>query len=139
MTGEEARRRFAAAALAHLATADERGRPHLVPFVFVLRGETLYSTVDAKPKRTTALRRLANVVANPHVSALVDHYSEDWDSLWWVRADGIGRVLDVTQPEARDALGLLSARYHQYRRQPPAGPVLAIDVEHWSSWSASVD
>ena len=139
MTEEEARRRFAAAALAHLATADERGRPHLVPFVFVLRGETLYSTVDAKPKRTTALRRLANVVANPHVSALVDHYSEDWDSLWWVRADGIGRVLDVTQPEARDALGLLSARYHQYRRQPPAGPVLAIDVEHWSSWSASVD
>ena len=123
MTDEQARRRFAAATLAHLATADERGRPHLVPFVFVLRGETIYSAVDAKPKRTPSLRRLANVAANPHVSAL----------------DGLGRVLDAAQAEARDALGLLTARYHQYRHQPPGGPVLAIDVERWSSWSASAD
>ena len=139
MTDEQARRRFAAATLAHLATADERGRPHLVPFVFVVRGETIYSAVDAKPKRTTSLRRLANVAANPHVSALVDHYSEDWDSLWWVRADGLGRVLDAAGAEARDALGLLTARYHQHRHQPPGGPVLAIDVERWSGWSASAD
>jgi len=139
VTDEQARARFAAATLAHLATADERGRPHLVPFVFVLRGETIYSAVDAKPKRTTSLRRLANVAANPHVSALVDHYSEDWDSLWWVRADGLGRVLDVAQDEARDALELLTARYHQYRHQAPAGPVLAIDVERWSGWSASAN
>ena len=139
MTGEEARRRFAAATLAHLATADERAIPHVVPFVFVVRGETIYSAVDAKPKRTTALRRLANVAANPHVAALVDHYSEDWDSLWWARAEGLGRVLDATAPEARDALALLSDRYHQYRRQPPGGPILAIDVERWSGWSASID
>jgi PPOX class probable F420-dependent enzyme len=139
VTGEQARRRFAAATVAHLATADKRGRPHLVPFVFVVRGETIYSAVDAKPKRTTSLRRLANVAANPQVSALVDHYSEDWDSLWWVRADGVARVLDGAQPEARDALGLLTARYHQYRHQPPGAPVLAIDVERWSSWSASAD
>jgi PPOX class probable F420-dependent enzyme len=139
VTDEQARRRFAAATLAHLATADERGRPHLVPFVFVVRGETIYSAVDAKPKRTTSLRRLANVAANPHVSALVDHYSEDWDSLWWVRADGVGRVLDGAQAEARDALGLLTTRYRQYRHQPPGGPVLAIDVERWSSLSASAD
>lgn len=139
MTDEQARRRFAAATFAHLATADERGRPHLVPFVFVLRGETIYSAVDAKPKRTPSLRRLANVAANPPVSALVDHYSEDWDSLWWVRADGTGRVLDDDEAETRNALALLTARYAQYRRQPPAGPVLAIDVERWSSWSASGD
>ena len=139
MTGEEARERFASATLGHLATADEHGRPHLVPFVFVLRGETIYSAVDAKPKRTTSLRRLANVAANPHVAALVDHYSEDWDSLWWARAEGLGRVLDAAHEEARDALELLSARYHQYRRQPPGGPVLAIDVERWSGWSASID
>ncbi len=137
MTDEQARRRFAAATHAHLASADERGRPHLVPLVFVLRGETIYSAVDAKPKRTTSLRRLANVAANPHVAVLVDHYAEDWDSLWWVRAEGTGRVLDATDAEARDALGLLSARYAQYRHQPPSGPVLAIDVERWSGWSAS--
>ena len=59
MTNAEARRRFAAATLAHLATADEHGRPHLVPMVFVLREETIYSAVDSKPKRTRALRRSA--------------------------------------------------------------------------------
>ena len=93
MTAEDARRRFAAARRAHLATADERGRPHLVPMVFVLREDTIFSAVDAKPKRTRALRRLANIAANPHAAALVDHYAEDWDSLWWVRADGSARVL----------------------------------------------
>jgi PPOX class probable F420-dependent enzyme len=139
VTNEEARRRFAAATLAHLATADERGRPHLVPMVFVLREETIYSAVDAKPKRTRALRRLANVAANPQVAVLVDHYAEDWESLWWVRADGAGRVLDVTDAEGREAIALLTARHAQYRQRPPAGPVLAIDVERWSSWSASSD
>ena len=139
MNVTEARRRFSAERVARLATTDASGHPHLVPIVFAVSGETIYSAVDAKPKRTTALRRLANVAANPHVSALVDHYSEDWDSLWWVRADGLGRVLDVAQDEARDALELLTARYHQYRHQAPAGPVLAIDVERWSGWSASAN
>ena len=139
MTDEQARRRFAAATVAHLATADERGRPHLVPFVFVLRGETIYSAVDAKPKRTTALRRLANVAANPRVAVLADDYDEDWRALWWVRADGRGRVLAAGEPEARDAVARLTERYAQYREQPPAGAVLAIDVERWSGWSASAD
>jgi PPOX class probable F420-dependent enzyme len=139
VTNEEARRRFAAATLAHLATADERGRPHLVPMVFVLSEETIYSAVDAKPKRTRALRRLANVFANPQVAVLVDHYAEDWESLWWVRADGAGRVLAATDAEGREAIALLTARHAQYRQRPPDGPVLAIDVERWSSWSASGD
>jgi PPOX class probable F420-dependent enzyme len=137
MTDEEARRRFAAARVARLATADAGGRPHLVPMAFVLAGETIYSAVDAKPKRTTALRRLANVTANPQVAVLVDHYEDDWDALWWVRADGTGRVLDPRDAEARAAVDRLTGRYDQYRTQPPTGPVLAIDVEHWSAWSAS--
>jgi PPOX class probable F420-dependent enzyme len=137
MNDEEARRRFAAARVARLATADAGGRPHLVPMAFVLAGETIYSAVDAKPKRTTALRRLANVTANPQVAVLVDHYEDDWDALWWVRADGTGRVLDPRDAEARAAVDRLTGRYDQYRTQPPTGPVLAIDVEHWSAWSAS--
>src|SRR5271155_1769102 len=100
--------------------------------VFALHGETIYSAVDAKPKRTTALRRLANVAANPRVAVLVDHYDEDWTALWWVRADGTGRVLGATAPEGRDALDLLATRYAQYRGRRPPGPVLAIDVERWS-------
>jgi PPOX class probable F420-dependent enzyme len=134
VTAAEARRRFAAARVVRLASVDAGGRPHLVPIVFVLVGETIYSAVDAKPKRTVALRRLENVRANPLVSVLADHYDEDWRRLWWARADGSARVVDLEQPEARRAVGLLAARYPQQRA---VGPVLAIDVESWRGWSAA--
>jgi PPOX class probable F420-dependent enzyme len=130
----DARARFAAARVARLATVDEHGHPHLVPIVFVVEGETIYHVVDAKPKRTTALRRLENVRSNPHVAALVDHYDDsDWDALWWVRADGDARVLDSADAEATHAVELLRARYPQQRA---LGAVLAIDVARWSGWSA---
>jgi PPOX class probable F420-dependent enzyme len=134
VNGPEARRRFAAARVAHLATVDADTRPHLVPIVFALAGETLYSVVDAKPKRTTELARLRNVKANPRVSVLVDHYDDvDWNALWWVRADGLGRVLEGHSAEADTGARLLARRYPQQR---PTGAVLAIDVERWSGWSA---
>jgi PPOX class probable F420-dependent enzyme len=132
---EEARARFAAARVARLATADRAGRPHLVPIAFAVSGATIYSAVDAKPKRTRALRRLANVRENPTVSLLVDHWDEeDWERLWWVRADGAGRVLDPVEPEAELAIGLLHERYPAQRE---AGEVLAVDVARWSGWAAS--
>lgn len=134
MTAAEARERFAAGRVARLATADRSGRPHLVPIVYALDGERVYSAVDAKPKRTAALRRLANVRENPAVALLVDHYDDsDWEALWWVRADGRGRVLEPEAAEARDAIELLAARYPQQRA---VGSVLAVDVERWSGWSA---
>lgn len=133
MTPEEARERFSAARIARLATADAAGRPHLVPIVFAVEGDRVYSVVDAKPKRTGALRRLANVRENPAVALLVDHYDDDWSALWWARADGHARVLEPDQPEARQAVGLLSRRYPQ---QQARGPVLAVDVARWSGWSA---
>jgi PPOX class probable F420-dependent enzyme len=134
----EARRRLAAARVARLATADAAGRPHVVPFVFAVDGDTVWSAVDAKPKTTTALRRLANVAANPAVAVLADHYDDtDWTALWWVRADGRARVLDAGTPDARRAVELLTARYEQYRDQPPTGPVLEIEVTHWVGWSAT--
>jgi PPOX class probable F420-dependent enzyme len=141
VTWEQARERFAAARVARLATADANGRPHVVPVVFavLIEGErsTVYSAVDAKPKRTMALRRLANVRVNPQVSLLVDHYDDaDWTALWWVRADGTGRVLQPEEHEAQFAVGQLTRRYPPYRPQPPSGPVLAVNVTGWVSWSA---
>ena len=135
MTSAQARARFATARVARLATADGAGRPHLVPVVFAVDGDHVYTVVDAKPKRTTALRRLRNVEENPAVALLVDHYDDDdWGALWWVRADGRGRVLDPgVDEEARRAVELLGARYPQQRA---AGAVLAVDVERWSGWSA---
>ncbi len=134
MTANDARRRFASARVARLATVDADAQPHLVAIVFAIAGETIYSVVDAKPKRTTELRRLRNVRSNPLVSVLVDHYDDhDWDALWWVRADGAARVLDPDEPEARRAVELLA---HRYPKQRARGQVLAIDVRRWSGWEA---
>jgi PPOX class probable F420-dependent enzyme len=130
----EARRRFAAARVARLATVAADGRPHLVPVVFALVGETIYSVVDRKPKRTPELRRLANVRATGRAALLVDHYEEDWEALWWARADGRGRVLEADDEEARRAVAALRERYPQQRA---AGAVLAVDGERWSGWAAA--
>jgi PPOX class probable F420-dependent enzyme len=120
------------ARVARLATVDLRGRPHVVPICFVLDGETLYSVVDDKPKRTRRLQRLRNIEANPHVEVLIDHYDEDWSQLWWVRLRGTARIVD----DAR-AVELLAAKYPQYREHSPAGPVIAVSIEQRSEWTAS--
>jgi PPOX class probable F420-dependent enzyme len=129
------RRLVGEARVGRLATVDPDGRPNLVPVVFVLERDTIYSSVDAKPKRTTRLRRLENVGRDPRaVVLLVDHYEEDWPALWWVRLRGRGRVLEEG-PERERALHLLSEKYAQYRDMPPQGSVLAIDVDEWRGWS----
>ncbi|WP_067539469.1 TIGR03668 family PPOX class F420-dependent oxidoreductase [Nocardia crassostreae] len=135
MTSRRARELFAAERVARLATVSGDGSPHLVPIVFAVLGDIVYTAVDAKPKTITALRRLANIAANPGVAVLADHYTEDWTHLWWVRADGRARIADGE--EARGALRELSTRYPIYLEQPPPGPVLAVDVTRWSGWSAS--
>ena len=133
MSPDEARERFASARVARLATADAAGVPHVVPLVFALDGDTIFSAVDAKPKRTQDLKRLRNVAANPRVALLADHYDDaDWGALWWVRADGTAQVLDASS----EAVALLRERYTQYRDAPPDGPVLAVEVARWSGWRA---
>jgi PPOX class probable F420-dependent enzyme len=127
------RARVGEARVARLGTVTEDGRPHLVPCCFALVGDTAYSAVDAKPKSTLALRRLANLRARGQASLLVDHYDEDWSTLWWVRVDGAGRVVDAGR-ERDAALAALAAKYDQYRRDPPPGPVVAVDITTWRAW-----
>ncbi|HEX6392920.1 MAG TPA: TIGR03668 family PPOX class F420-dependent oxidoreductase [Acidimicrobiales bacterium] len=136
MTGEQARRRFIEARVAHMATADEAGRPHLIPIVFALEGDGLVSAVDHKPKRRAELRRLANIADNPRVTVLVDEYDEDWDRLWWARADGVATLLEPGSVSSEHALDLLVARYRQYEGRRPTGPVVLVEVSRWSGWSA---
>jgi PPOX class probable F420-dependent enzyme len=127
--------RLAAARVARLATTDHDGRPHLVPIVFALDGDTLYSAVDRKPKRSTTLRRIENARVRPDVTVLVDHYEDDWSRLWWIRLRGRARILDEGD-EREHALELLAAKYPQYLDEPPDGPVLAVDVVETRGWSA---
>jgi PPOX class probable F420-dependent enzyme len=130
-----ARAAAADARVARLATVDADGAPHLVPLCFALVGDTLYSAVDHKPKRSTRLRRVTNVESTGRASVLVDAYVEDWSRLWWVRLDGRGRVVRDAD-EAATAIRALREKYDQYAELAPTSTVLAIDIERWSAWSA---
>ena len=129
------RKRVEGARVGRLATVDPEGRPHLVPVCFALEGDTLYSAVDEKPKRSKRLKRLENIRVHPEVSVLVDHYVEDWTRLWWVRMDGTATVLERGE-EREHALSRLRAKYKQYRAEPPTGAVIAVRIERWRSWSS---
>ncbi|MFZ0225787.1 MAG: TIGR03668 family PPOX class F420-dependent oxidoreductase [Mycobacterium sp.] len=127
--------RFAQAPVARLATVAPDGRPHVVPVVFAVDHEVIYTAVDAKPKTTQRLRRLANIDGNPRVSLLVDHYAEDWTQLWWVRVDGIAAI-HRDGDAMRAGRALLRVKYAQYQSVPLNGPVIAVAIRRWSSWQA---
>ena len=116
-----------------MATVTSDGSPHLVPCCFALGGEVVYSAVDAKPKSTLALQRLANLRADPRAALLIDFYSDDWSTLWWVRIDGLGRVIE-SGAERDAAVSLLAQKYDQYTTKPPLGAVVAIDIVAWRGW-----
>lgn len=128
----EARARFATVPVVRLGTADGQG----VVVTFTVDGDTIYTAVDQKPKSGTMLKRLRNVGENPMVTMLADHYSDDWETLWWVRADGRATIL-ADQRQMAAPLRLLANRYRQYRQAPPTGPVLAVTVERWTGWTGA--
>jgi PPOX class probable F420-dependent enzyme len=132
---DESRRRFAASPVARLATVDEHGQPHLVPVTFAVAGDVVVTAVDHKPKSGRPLRRVRNAERNPAVSVLVDMYDEDWTRLWWVRVDGRAEVLREPR-DLREPIEALVQKYAQYRDRPPGGPVLRIEVTHWTGWSS---
>lgn len=135
MDEPQARALLAQARVARLATVSADGSPHLVPITFALHGNTIVTAIDHKPKRTTNLQRLRNLEANPHISVLADHYTEDWSLLWWVRADGVARTL--RGDDRAEPISWLLAKYEQYAANPPAGPVIWIDITRWRFWSSS--
>lgn len=136
LSADECRARLTAARIARLATVGADMRPHVVPVTFGMSGDRLVIGIDQKPKSTTKLRRLRNIMENPRAAVLVDHYDDDWTRLWWVRADGGAKV--VTEGGLRDtAVELLVAKYRQYVDDPPCGPVIVVDIDHWSGWAFS--
>jgi PPOX class probable F420-dependent enzyme len=125
--------RVARARVARLATISPDGQPHVVPIVFALEAETLYSAVDEKPKRTHRLQRLRDIEANPRVEVLIDEYDEDWSRLWWVKLRGLARVVDHDER----ALELLRAKYEQYQAEPPSGPFVVVEIQRRLKWAAA--
>ena len=131
---------MADARVARLATRHPDGPIDLVPFVFAWMpgGEfgCLVSAVDHKPKRSTRLQRLANIATDPAVTVLVDHYADDWATLWWVRLRGDAEEL-TPGAESDAAVDALVAKYHQYQERRPEGPVLRIDITGLTGWAAN--
>jgi PPOX class probable F420-dependent enzyme len=126
-----------AARVARLATVGADGEPHLVPVCFALAGDTVFSAVDHKPKRTSRLRRIANIDATGRACVLVDEYDDaDWARLWWVRLDCSARLVEDPAEVAR-ARSVLVGKYPQYANTPPSGPVIALDITRWTGWSAA--
>ena len=149
MNDQEARRKLAAARVGRLATVTPGGTPHVVPVVFALVDDVIYTAVDNKPKTTVALQRLANIDATGRASMLVDHYAEDWSTLWWIRVEGSAEVLKVNAehqdaPTTRErpeqvviGLDALIHKYPQYAGQPRLGPVIAVHMTRWRWWEAA--
>jgi PPOX class probable F420-dependent enzyme len=119
----------------HLATADARAVPHVVPVCFAVIDDALYITIDRKPKgNPRALKRLRNIAANPAAAFVADRYDEDWTRLGWVMIRGSAEILE-SGAEHEHAQELLRARYPQYRTMPIGDlPVIAIRIERVSSW-----
>ncbi|MBW3576919.1 MAG: TIGR03668 family PPOX class F420-dependent oxidoreductase [Actinobacteria bacterium] len=130
----ELRRRVTQARVARLATVRPDGRPHIVPITFAVGRGTIVTAIDHKPKTTTALQRLKNIAARPVASVIVDHYEDDWSRLWWVRADGTARIVEAGAAREQ-AIERLVEKYPPYRDTAPRGPVIAVTVERWASWS----
>jgi PPOX class probable F420-dependent enzyme len=130
--------------VARLASRGESGRPHQVPVVFALSGGTLWSPVDGKPKSGGELARVRNLREHPQASLLLDHYDDEWSSLWWLRVDVRAQVVDATDPGGApgvvSAVAALEAKYPQYRqtpvlREPPI--LIALHPTGLRSWRAS--
>lgn len=136
LTEEETRRRLVNARVARLATVGGDGQPHVVPVTFAVEGDLIYTAVDYKPKKSVNLRRLRNIRENPRVALLVDHYTENWDELWWVRVDGWASVVE-DELGLQEPIDVLANRYEQYRNRRPGGPVILIQADHWKGWSST--
>jgi PPOX class probable F420-dependent enzyme len=135
MLSDRERRFLARRMVGHLATADRRAAPHVVPVCFALADAALYITIDEKPKRTGApLKRLRNIAENPAVAVVVDRYDDDWARLGWVMLRGAAEILTGGSEHAR-AQALLRARYPQLRAMDIASlPVIAVRLERVTSW-----
>ena len=126
------------ARIAHLATADRFGQPHVVPICFAFDSKYFYSPIDEKPKRSapTNLKRLRNIRDNPQASLVIDYYEEDWSKLAYVLITGTARIQQRGKTHNR-AVTLLRKKYSQYRRmQIDTRPIIVIMSKRITFWAA---
>src|SRR5262245_26005988 len=126
------------ARVGRLGTADAAGQPHVVPICYAFDGQSLFSAIDAKPKRPgpRGLKRVQNIRENPRVSVVIDHYDEDWRRLCYVIIQGEAELLTEGADFARGA-ELLLAKYPQYRTMGlsrEAGLMIKVKPARVTQW-----
>jgi PPOX class probable F420-dependent enzyme len=124
------------ARVARLGLVDDERNPRVLPVTFVLHGGLLWTAVDRKPKRDPSREpaRVGFLRRNPHAALTVDHYDDDWSRLAWVQV--LGDVTVLRMDDQPEALAALTAKYPQYRAQPPPGPLLRMQPRRALCWSA---
>jgi PPOX class probable F420-dependent enzyme len=105
-----------------VATCGAAGIPHVVPVCHVLRGGKIYlgSGDDA--------RKVENIKENPHVTVVVDAYSDTWSTLRGVMIQGRARLIERGAPFRR-IRDLLYRKYPQYPRDAALSPSDSVIVE----------
>ncbi|MGH3469661.1 MAG: pyridoxamine 5'-phosphate oxidase family protein [Thermocrispum sp.] len=134
---DEMRRRVAAVRVARMATVDEHGRAHIVPVLFAVDGDILYSPTDKPTAVKPRPKRLCNLDRDPRITILADFYHEDWLKAWWIRMRGTAREI-ADGPERTHATSLIDGKYKQFLGDvylTDGGPVLAVDISDWRGWA----
>jgi PPOX class probable F420-dependent enzyme len=126
---------IASSRVARLALLDERDLPRALPVTFAPFEGAVWSAIDRKPKRAGEPARVRRLRRRPEAALLVDRYDDDWSRLAWVELRGSVAVLRIAS--ARGALEALTAKYEQYREEPPPGPLLRLAVERATCWNAA--
>jgi len=131
-----ARELIARARVARLAYVDGDDRPRVLPVTFAVADGSVWTAIDdEKPKRRAEPARIEYLRRRPEAALVVDEYDDDWTRLAWVQL--LGRVDVVAVDGAPAAMKALRAKYPQYARRPPPGPLLRLEVERVLRWRAS--
>jgi PPOX class probable F420-dependent enzyme len=130
-----ARELTVSARVGRLGFLDETDLPRVLPVTFTMFEGALWSAVDCKPKRSGEPARIRRLRRRPEATLLVDVFSDDWSRLAWLELRGLVTVAETSAALA--ALEALTAKYEQYRTEPPPGPLLRLTPQLFACWRAS--
>ena len=137
MTLSEQQRAFAEQhGVAHLATADAAGDPHVVPICYAVDADAFYFVVDEKRKSTKRLKRIRNLEQNPRAAIVIDDYDDAWERLAYLLVRGAAALVDDPAEYDR-VVDILRRRYPPYRSMAldrSVNPMVRIEVEHAHLW-----